>query len=529
MLSHILNRSALVAGLSLGLAAAVCAKSAAPNFVLVYIDDLGWADTSVPMIEGRDETRSDFYQTPQLERMAREGMVFSDAYAPAPVCTPSRNAMLHGMTPARMLNSTLNTDRSFKEYRGVITIPQALKQANPDYITAHFGKWHIPAIKPGDAGYDVTEKTSGTGNGEGDFLDDMKTFLPEEDPKRIFSLTEMSKDFISERVEAKRPFFIQLSHYSVHIWHDSMTTTREKYRALPRPMKAMDSDYLPEDEITESAYKHNWLLNYAAMVDDTDRSFGELLDHIKALGIEDNTYVIFTSDNGGGLRGNAPLEGAMGDLTEGGIRVPFVVRGPGVPAGQYCSEPTAGWDILPTLYDLAGGTAPLPQTLDGVSIAETFAKGDAAEVTRPGDALIFHFPWYNGEPESSIRRGDFKLLKNLDTQKSALYQLSEDLSEKNDLSASYPEMAATMEQQMTEYLDSVGAEQVNDLRAGFLKNIEGEWLDGAEARADSHRAAAASGDAQAKKQLAEAEGYIKWLKQEAIFTRERMGLSEPAK
>ena len=510
------------------MAASLMSQAESPNFVVVYMDDLGWADSSVPMVEGQANTRSDFYQTPGLERLAREGMVLSDAYSPAPVCTPSRNAMLHGMTPARMLNATLNTKRSFEEYRGKITIPQALKQANPNYITAHFGKWHIPAVSPVKAGYDVTENDKGTGNGEGDFLDDMKTFLPEEDPKRIFSLTDMTKEFIAEQVEAERPFFVQLSHYSVHIWHDSLKETREKYRALPRPSKAMDSDYLPEDEISESAYKHNWLINYAAMVDDTDRAFIDLLDHLDALGISENTYVIFTSDNGGGLRGNRPLSGAKGDLTEGGIRVPFIVRGPGVPQGQYCSVPTAGWDLLPTFYELAGGNEPLPDALDGVSIAAAFTQGDAAEINRPGDALIFHFPWYNGEPESAIRRGDFKLLKNLDTQKSALYKLEDDLSEQRDLSASYPEVAASMEKQMTDYLDSVGAEDVNELRADFLKNIEGPWLKDAQARAERLRPNAASGDVSAQKQLDETEKYIKWLKQEAIFTRERMALSEGA-
>lgn len=518
-----------VASSLLMLALTLLAKPESPNFVVVYMDDLGWADTSVPMIEGREETRSDFYQTPGLERLAREGMVFSDAYSPAPVCTPSRNAMLHGMTPARMLNATLNTERSFQEYRGKVTIPQALKQANTDYITAHYGKWHIPAISPKKAGYDVCENMKGTGNGEGDFLDDMRSFLPEDDPKRIFSLTKMSKDFISEQAEAGRPFFLQLSHYSVHIWHDSLRETRDKYRALPRPSKALDSDYLRDEEISESAYKHNWLINYAAMVDDTDRAFIDLLDHLDALGITENTYVIFTSDNGGGLRGNKPLSGAKGDLTEGGIRVPFIIRGPGVPRNAYCSVPTAGWDLLPTYYELAGGVAELPGELDGVSIADAFHQGDAADIERSGDALIFHFPWYNGEPESSIRRGDFKLLKNLDTQAVALYKLSDDLSEKHDLKSFYPEMAASLEQQMMEYLDSVGAEDVNELRAGFLKNIEGEWLTKAEARADSNRVEAAAGDTQAQRQLAEAEKYIKWLKQEAIFTRERMAMSEGSK
>ena len=496
-----------------------------PNFLLVYIDDLGWTDTSVEMIKGNPETRSDFYQTPHLERLAREGMVFSDAYAPAPVCTPSRNAMLHGMTPARMLNSTLNYKLAKEEYRGKITIPQALKQANPDYVTAHFGKWHIPSVTPMKAGYDVTEKASGTGNGEGDFLDDMKTFLPEDDPKRMFSLTERTKTFISEQVKAERPFFVQLSHYSVHIWHDSLKETREKYRALPRPAKAMDSDYLPEVEISESAFKHNWLLNYAAMVEDTDRTFGDLLDHLDELGIEDNTYVIFTSDNGGGMRGNPPLRGAKADLTEGGIRVPFIVRGPGVPKGSYCGVPTAGWDLLPTLYELAGGTEPLPGELDGASLADVFRRGNEGNIVRAGKFLVFHFPWYNGEPESAIRQGDFKLLKNLDTRETALYDMRKDLSEQKDLTSDFPEVAASLEQQLTRYLDQVGAETVNQLRGFFLHDIETSWLGNAEKRVEALRPAADGDDPAAQKQLVEAEKYVTWLKEQVVFTRERMALN----
>jgi arylsulfatase A len=502
----------------------LCAKSA-PNILLVYIDDLGWTDTSVEMIRGNPQTKSNFYQTPQLERLAKQGRVFSDAYAPAPVCTPSRNAMLHGMTPARMLNSTLNFKVSQENYRGKITIPQALKQANPDYITAHFGKWHIPAISPEKAGYDVSENMKGTGNGEGDFLDDMKTFLPEEDPKRIFSLTDMSKEFISEQVEAEKPFFLQLSHYSVHIWHDSLKETREKYRALPRPPQAVDSDYLPDDEISVSAYKHNWLLNYAAMVEDTDRAFGDLLDHLEKLGIADNTYVIFTSDNGGGMRGNPPLRGAKGDLTEGGIRVPFIVRGPGISAGSTCKLPTAGWDILPTLYALAGGKDSLPEELDGVSITAAMFEGDQGEINRPGNSLIFHFPWYNGEPESAIRQGRFKLLKNLDSQETALYDVEADLSEQTDLSSSYPELTATLEQQLSQYLDQVNAETVNQLRGYFLHDIETSWLSNAEKRAKDLRIKAEAGDASAQQQLEEAEKYVVWLKEQIIFTRERMSLN----
>jgi arylsulfatase A-like enzyme len=497
-----------------------------PNFLLVYIDDLGWSDTSLEMYEGVAETRSDFYQTPHLERLAREGMVFSDAYAPAPVCTPSRNAMLHGMTPARMLNTTLDTSRSKAEYRGQITIPQAIKQADPNYITAHFGKWHIGSIRPDEAGFDVTENMKGTGNGEGDYMDDMKTHLPDEDPKRILSITKMSKDFISQQVEADRPFFLQLSHYSVHIWHDSLKETREKYRALPRPQKAVDSDYLPEEQIPD--FKHNWLLNYAAMIDDTDRAFGDLLDHLEMLGIADNTYVIFTSDNGGGLRGNKPLRGAKADLTEGGIRIPFVVRGPNIPHGKYCDIPTAGWDILPTFYELAGGKKSLPADLDGVSLADAFKQGNAATIKRPNDALIFHFPWYNGEPESAIRIGQYKLLKNIDTGVSALYDLKNDYAESNDLSAQFPKVKASMEGKLTSYLSSVKAETVNELRVEFLGNIENSWLRNAKQRAEKHRTAAENGDPKAIEELAKALKHVKWLHEQVIFTRERMKMKNYA-
>jgi arylsulfatase A-like enzyme len=302
--------------------------------------------------------------------------------------------------------------------------------------------------------------------------------------------------------------------------------TREKYRALPRPQKAVDSDYLPEEQIPD--FKHNWLLNYAAMIDDTDRAFGDLLDHLEMLGIADNTYVIFTSDNGGGLRGNKPLRGAKADLTEGGIRIPFVVRGPNIPHGKYCDIPTAGWDILPTFYELAGGKKSLPADLDGVSLADAFKQGNVATIKRPNDALIFHFPWYNGEPESAIRIGQYKLLKNIDTGVSALYDLKNDYAESNDLSAQFPKVKASMEGKLTSYLSSVKAETVNELRVEFLGNIENSWLRNAKQRAEKHRTAAENGDPKAIEELAKALKHVKWLHEQVIFTRERMKMKNYA-
>ena len=492
---------------------------ASPNFIVVYVDDLGWTDTSVEMIRGRSDTRNHYYQTPNLEKFAKEGMTFSDAYASAPVCSPARNAILHGITPAKARQSTLSPS---KECIGTITIPEALKKVNPAYMTAHFGKWHIPCIKPKAAGYDVSDGP--TGNGEGDYQDGMKKVLPDDDPKRLFSLTEKSKKFMTEQVKNGKPFYLQISHYAVHIWHDSLKKTRNKYLKLKysRPLK---HDFGNPSNISESQYKHNWVVNYAAMIEDLDTSFGDLLKTVNKLGIADNTYIIFTSDNGGGVRGNLPLRGAKADLTEGGIRVPMIVRGPGVPANSYTKVPAVQWDFLPTFYALAGGTKPLKDDLDGGSLADVFYHGDAGKVKRGTEALIFHFPWYNGEPETAIRIGDYKLLKNLDSLKTQLFKVSEDIGEKHDLSAKHPELVKKYEQELNKYLKRVNAENVTDLRRKFLNNLK-KWIPNETAKLAENRKKAANGDPKAIKEVKRLVGYIKWMKNEYKFTEARIKLHE---
>ena len=459
---------------------AVLSGATPPNFVLVYVDDLGWAETSVEMIQGRPDTRSNYYQTPNIERLARDGMVLSACYAPSALCAPSRNSLLHGMTPSRLRYTVLSAVEAKKKYLGKITIPQALKKANPNYMTAHFGKWHNESINPKEAGYDVTDGPNG--NGPGDFADDGKTHLPEDDPKRIFSLTNNSIQFIKDQVAAQKPFYLQLSHYAMHIWHDSLAETREKYKKLPKGRKHSKKDDSPEEDISISVYNHGWIINYAAMLDDLDRALGTLLDSIDRLGIADNTYVILTSDNGGGFRGNAPLKAGKGSLYEGGIRMPSFVRGPGIQYGTYCSVPVVQWDFLQTFYDLAGGTAPLPPKLDGGSLRDVFAYGDKGKVRRNSDALVFHFPWHTGEPESAIRSGKYKLRKNLDTLEAELFDLSQDIGEKYDLSDKMPGRVRTLEQQRRSYLDSVDAETVTLTRRNYVGLLEGGWIENAEKR-----------------------------------------------
>jgi arylsulfatase A-like enzyme len=459
----------------------LCAKPTAPNFVVIYIDDLGWAQTSVPMIEGDPMTRSDYFQTPSLERLAAGGRVLSACYSPAPLCAPSRNSLLHGMTPARMRLTTLSAVEVKKEYRGQITIPNALKQANPNYMTAHFGKWHNECIKPRDAGYDVLDGEN-NGNGPGDFQDDGKTPLPDDDPKRIFSLTQDTNDFMRKQVKAGKPFYVQLSHYAMHIWHDSLQATRDKYKKLPRPKKGEDKDYVPESEIPVGMFTNGWLINYAAMVEDTDRAFGMTLDVLDDLGIADNTYVIFTSDNGGGFRGNHPLRGSKGNLLEGGIRMPSVVRGPGIEPGSYTTVPMVQWDFLQTFYDLAGGTDPLPADLDGGSLKDVWFNGDDGQVVRNTEEFVFHFPWHTGTPESVIRLGDFKLRKNLDTLEFELYNMSNDLGESNNLADQMPEMVSNLDQRRADYLNQVKAETVTTTRRNYLEQLQGGWIESGEKR-----------------------------------------------
>jgi arylsulfatase A-like enzyme len=439
------------------------------------MDDLGWAETSVEMIKGRKDTRSDFNRTPNVERLAREGMVLSACYSPSALCAPSRNSLLHGMTPSRLRYTVLSAVEAQKQYLGQITIPQALKKANPSYMTAHFGKWHNESIKPTEAGYDVTDGANG--NGPGDFDDDGKSHLPDDDPKRIFSLTEKSVDFMRKQVEADKPFYLQLSHYAMHIWHDSLKKTRTKYKKLPKGKKYEKKDGLPDEEIPIAMYNHGWIINYAAMLDDVDRAMGTLLESIDDLGIRENTYFIFTSDNGGGFRGNAPLKQGKGSLFEGGIRMPSLVRGPGIKKGSYCNVPVVQWDFLQTFYDLAGGTEPLPRDLDGGSLRDVFQRGNKGRVKRNTKELIFHFPWHTGVAESVIRSGKYKLRKDLDSLNIELFDIRKDIGEENDLAAAMPDLVRKLDQKRAKYLKEVNAETVTLTRRNYVELLEGGWIE----------------------------------------------------
>jgi len=414
------------------------------------------------MMAGRKDSKSDFYRTPALERMAKAGIVFSNAYSPAPTCTPSRGSIQFGKTPARLRQTVVHDVLAAS--RGInchdeVSLPQMIEAADANYLTAHFGKWGFPPRKPEHAEYDVTDGHTNNGDGDWTSKKDGKK-LPADDPKRIFSITKRAADFMTKCVKSARPFFMQVCHYAVHVQHYALKETVEKYRKLPRGKKCRPNDYKDPPPP-----RNSWTLLYAAMIEDLDTSLGMLLDKLGELGIADNTYVIFTSDNGGGFRGNAPLKGGKANLWEGGIRVPTVICGPGVKRGAHCDAPIAGWDIFPTVADLIGNTKPLPAGIDGGSLRPLFTDPKKGAVKRGTDALVFHFPWYGNVPMSAIRLGDYKLIENLNTGEVRLFNLAADIGETKDLSESMPAKARELHEKLKGYLKAVDAEDIKDMRA----------------------------------------------------------------
>lgn len=506
----------LVAALIVIATAATAAAVERPGFVIIYADDLGWADTSVRMMESDPESASDFHQTPHLESLADRGMKFSCAYAPAPTCTPSRKSIQFGMTPARLqytfVHDVLALQRKLK-WQDETSLADIVKAADPDYVTAHFGKG-MGGEQMKTIGYDVTDEFDGNadnGNFHGEYISLRdRTPLPPDDPKRMASLQKRSVEFIREH-GGRRPFFLMVSHYAVHVPHAARADLIEKYRNLPRGRHCSDEDYLPSEEIPESRRISHWRLQYAAMIDEMDQGLGAIVEALKQTGQLDSTYIIFTSDNGGGLRPNGPLRGGKADLYEGGLRVPFVVAGPGVREGAQCDIPVAQWDLLPTLHELAGSHLPLPEAIDGGSLREVLAQGNKGQVHRPGEGFVFHYPCYFAPPLSVIRQGDYKLMEHLLTGEQKLFNVTDDYREQRNLIREQPEKAVQLRAAMTDYLRSVEAEDIQDVYRARLAELDQFETQArrihaqAIQRADGDKRAAAAADARLRENLARFE------------------------
>lgn len=427
--------------LPLLLSAALAAAAGKPNILFLLSDDQDWTGLSVAMHPDIPGSKSDVFETPNLEHFAAQSMRFSAAYAPAPVCSPTRISLQTGMSCARLqwtkASPPLTAADGYKLIEPVhrksiradeTTIAGLLKTAG--YSTAHYGKWHLSGGGPESHGYD--ESDGDTGN------EDAARFKGD-NPVDIVGMGGRAAAFMKKSKDAGKPFYIQMSYHALHYPENANPQSIAKFKAL-----------LPDAQ--------EQMVQRAAITYDLDQGVGALLKEVEALGLTENTWVIYMSDNGGGGKGGGrSIRGGKGSLYEGGIRVPLIIRGPGVKPDSWCSQRVVGFDLFPTFCEIAGVKS-LPKDIDGGSILPQLA-GSAEKVRRPREELVFHFPHYQGEtPHSAIYLGDFKLIHFYETGEDRLFNLKDDIGEKSDLSKQLPDKGKELRTLLDRYLAEVQAQ-----------------------------------------------------------------------
>ena len=433
-------------------------KASPPNIVVIMVDDMGWADLHC--------YGNTIVDTPVLDRFATQGMFFTDAYAASPVCSPTRAAMMTGMSPARvnLTNHAAGHPPGFAPKGAVLaeapmvynlalsytTIAERLLDAG--YSTAHIGKWHLSntrhsrdqSIKqeqlyPEHQGFEVNIGGVSSG-GPPSFFSPYKNPRLPDGPDGEYLPARLADEAIAYiQKERDKPFFINWWPYSVHWPMQAPEQLVEKYR------KRMPD--APEN-----------LVIYQAMIEGFDTELGRFFDALDEAGLAEDTIVLFTSDNGS-LYSNAPLRSIKGHLYEGGIRVPMMVRWPGViEPGSRCEVPVISTDYVPTIMELAGLTPISDHPVDGESLLPVLTQ--SGQLQR--DAIYFHYPNYAFHKKnrlgSAIRQGDYKLIRWYDDHSVELYNLAEDLSEQKDLAKQRPELAARLNKKLGEWLDQNGAQ-----------------------------------------------------------------------
>ncbi|MEW4490800.1 sulfatase [Thalassoglobus sp. JC818] len=434
-----------------------------PNVVFILIDDLGWNDLGC--------MGSDYYQTPNIDRLADRGVRFTNAYSACAVCSPTRAAILTGKYPARLLlTQWLPSGRWDREHNKMIegryigelpleeiTVAEALRESG--YATGYIGKWHLGTeafYYPQHQGFDVniagrdygapgsyfypfegTWKIPSTGQvqvkpapisgKEGDYLVDR--------------LAEEAEQFI--RSHSEKPFFLMLAHYAVHAPLQGKAEKVETYESV-------DPDNRQGNP------------KYAAMVESVDESVGRVLATLEELNLDSRTLVIFTSDNGGFAKAtdNTPLRANKGSHYEGGIRIPAIVAWPpGQKNGSVCDVPVISTDWYPTILEATNTPLRPFQHLDGKSLLPLI-ESRSEKLDR--QAIFWHYPHYNQHPQNFpctiVRRGDWKLIENLETGEFELYNLNEDLGESNNLLKSNPQVASELQALLSSWKIEVGAD-----------------------------------------------------------------------
>ena len=441
-----------------------------PNVVLILVDDLGWMDLSC---QG-----SQYYETPNIDRLAREGMRFTDAYAACAVCSPTRAAVLTGRYPARtgitdwirarFQGGKIPADKKNPaQYVGgknrkllcppnplwleheEVTIAEILKPAG--YTSCHIGKWHLGADDwyPEHQGFDFN--IGGCDHGQPpSYFDpytkprqgDIPTLKPRKEGEYLtdregFEAAKFIRD------HARKPFFLYYAPYAVHTPIQARSDLKERY------------------EKKEKTNQKN--AAYAAMIHSLDSAVGQILLTLDELDLAENTLLIFTSDNGGldnnnNPTDNAPLRSGKGNPYEGGIRVPFIARWPGkITAGALSRQPIISVDCLPTILDAVGVTLPKGREIDGISLWSHLQGNGRKRLER--NSLFWHFPHYRGKivPYSIIRNGPWKLIKRHDGSGHELYNLIQDPAEAKEMSNKLPQIVRALDNELSHHLNQVGA------------------------------------------------------------------------
>ena len=459
------------------------AEAQQPNILLIYLDDFGWKDTGY--------MGSDFYKTPHIDKLARNGMFFTNAYSCASNCAPARACLLSGQYTPRHKVYNVGTrargkaaHRRLKHVAGVATLDPKLhtwaqQLQAVGYSTATIGKWHL-SDDPLPYGFDLNiGGTHAGGPPKGYYPPHGKVPNLENAPADEYLTDRLSDEAIKFiRDKKNKPWMIYLTHFAVHTPLQAKKELVAKYSAMP-----------------PGALHRN--IAMATMIEAVDDGVGKITRTLDELGLTDNTVIIFFSDNGGHgpATDMAPLKGYKGTYYEGGIRVPFFVNWPGnVKPGSNSDEPITGVDIYPTLCEIAGTPVPKDQDLDGVSLVGLL-QGDVESFADEGGprAIYWHFPAYlqstnvrdeqrdplfRSRPVGVIRKGKWKLLEFFESGDLELYDLEADIGESNNLAKTQPAKTANLLAEMQGWRRTIGADMPTKQNSKFDAEAEATALNG---------------------------------------------------
>ena len=455
-----------------------------PNIIFILIDDMGWRDLTC--------CGSTFYETPNIDRLAREGMRFTDAYASCPVCSPTRASVITGQYPATVgITDWIDSGGKLHPCRGRLIDVPYLKQLAPfphslarvlrgaGYATWHVGKWHLggEGFHPENHGFEINIGGCYAGApGKGGYFSpwSIPALQHAEVPEGTYLTDYLSDQAVKlVRESGDRPFFLNLWHYCVHTPIQAKAEKIAKYEAKIKALGLDKVETIREGEAFPCEHKKHLRVQrrliqsdavYAAMIESLDEGVGRLLKAVRDAGKEDNTLIVFTSDNGGLATAegsptcNLPLAEGKGWMYEGGTREPLLARWPSVIApGSTCPVPVTTPDFYPTFLELAGAAPARDYQVDGTSLLPLL-NGKTERWER--DAIFWHYPHYGnqgGTPGSSVRMGDYKLIEFFEDGRRELYNLKDDPGEQNDLARAMPQLVRTMQERLTAWQQQVEA------------------------------------------------------------------------